>query len=660
MSGDARAGDLALRASGLLRDFNRAGLLHAADVHVARRLGALAGEEDEAVLLAAALVVRSTRQGSVVVDLATARDTTAADDVDDEADDGAPSTADGAADEGAAAGGAVDAVVWPGEDWAARVAASPLAGGPLRVEGGRVWLGRYRDQEELVARELATRAADVPDDLDADVLRRALDRLFDPADADQREAAAGCALARVSVLAGGPGTGKTTTVSKVVALLREQHPTWRVALAAPTGRAAARLAEAVRDSSAKLPEEDRERLGDLPATTLHRLLGWRPDARHRFRHDRSDRLALEVLVVDESSMVSLTLMARLLEALRPHTRLVLVGDPDQLASVEAGTVLGDLVDARAGGARHPRLADALAEVGALPADPGRHEPSDADGRTARPVTVRDGVSLLRTTRRYAGGGVVDRLAAAVRDGRGEDALAVLLSGDPGAVLLPTTADAVPEADLDDVRDDVVAAATALGAAARAGDAAGALAALDRHRLLTAHRAGPRGLRRWGELAERWTRAAEAAAGVPRVRRADGHHVGEPLLVTVNDPATGLSNGDVAVLVDDGAGALAAAVGAREDPRLLPLGRLPSTRALHAMTVHRSQGSQFDAVTLVLPPSASPLLTRETLYTALTRARERVRVVGDAEALLAAVARPAARASGLRERLRPAVEVEDLR
>ncbi|NNH24180.1 ATP-binding domain-containing protein, partial [Pseudokineococcus marinus] len=166
------------------------------------------------------------------------------------------------------------------------------------------------------------------------------------------------------------------------------------------------------------------------------------------------------------------------------------------------------------------------------------------------------------------------------------------------------------------------------------------------------RAGPRGLRRWGELAERWTRSAEAAAGVPRVRRTDGHHVGEPLLVTVNDPATGLSNGDVAVLVDDGAGGLAAAVGDRRDPRLLPLGRLPSTRALHAMTVHRSQGSQFDAVTLVLPPAGSPLLTRETLYTALTRARERVRVVGDAEALLAAVSRPAARASGLRERLRP--------
>ncbi|ROP44771.1 exodeoxyribonuclease V subunit alpha [Pseudokineococcus lusitanus] len=636
MTGDPRAGDVALRATGLLRDFNRAGLLQAADVHVAQRLGVLGGEDDEAVLLAAALVVRSTRQGSVVVDLRTAQETTAADDVDE----------DDAPDAGAGTDVPDDGPAWPGADWAARVAASPLAGGPLRVEGSRVWLGRYRDQEELVARELAARAADVPDDLDPAVLGRALDRLFAPQDADQREAAAGCALARVSVLAGGPGTGKTTTVSKVVALLREQHPTWRVALAAPTGRAAARLAEAVRDSTARLPEEDRERLGELPATTLHRLLGWRPGARHRFRHDRSDRLALEVLVVDESSMVSLTLMARLLEALRPQTRLVLVGDPDQLASVEAGTVLGDLVDADAGPQdRHPRLADALARAGALPVGQTSGRPDAAH----RPVTVRDGVGVLRTTRRF--GGVVGSLAAAVREGRGEEALAVLTAGEPGATLVLTTADAVPESALDAVRDDVVASATALGAAARAGDGGAALAALDRHRLLTAHRAGPRGLRRWGELAERWTRAAEVAAGLPRVRRADGHHVGEPLIVTVNDPATGLANGDVAVLVDDGEGGLAAAVGVGGAPRLLPLGRLPSTRPLHAMTVHRSQGSQFDAVTLVLPPAGSPLLTRETLYTALTRARERVRVVGDAEALLAAVARPAARASGLRERLR---------
>ncbi|MEJ5944114.1 exodeoxyribonuclease V subunit alpha [Pseudokineococcus basanitobsidens] len=639
------AADLALRATGLLRDANRAGLLAAADVHVASRLGALAGEEDEAVLLAAALVVRSTRQGSVVLDLATARETTSTD-----AEPG-----DEEQDPGAAAGpgGAVarpEELAWPGEDWARRVAASPLAGGPLRVDGSRVWLGRYFDQEALVARELAARAADLPDDLDLDVLRAALARLFDDDADDQRAAAACCALSRVSVLAGGPGTGKTTTVSRVVALLKEQHPAWRVALAAPTGRAAARLTEAVRSSAADLPDADRERLGDLPATTLHRLLGWRPDSRSRFRHDRENRLALEVVVVDESSMVSLTLMARLLEALRPSTRLVLVGDPDQLASVEAGAVLGDVVDREHLGTRSPRLAAALAA--ALP-PAGRDGPPPAPAPAAgvgagAPVTVRDGVSLLTTARRFRRGGAVDRLASAVRDGRGEEALAVLRSGDDGLALLEVQQDAVPEAVLDGVRDDVVGASVDLVAAARRGDAAGALAALDRHRLLTAHRTGPRGLRRWTDLAERWTTTATGAA---LARRPDGHHVGEPLLVTTNDPATGLMNGDVAVLVDDGEQGLVAAVGTGASPRLLALARLPATRPLHAMTVHRSQGSQFGAVTLVLPPVGSPLLTRETLYTAVTRAEGRVRVVGDAEALLAAVARPAARASGLRERLR---------
>ena len=177
----------------------------------------------------------------------------------------------------------------------------------------------------------------------------------------------------MSVLAGGPGTGKTTTVSRLLALLREQHPEWRIALAAPTGKAAARLEEAVRSSTASLPAEDRARLGELPATTLHRLLGWRPEARSRFRHDRTNRLPFEVVVVDEASMVSLTMMARLLEALRPTTRLVLVGDPDQLASVEAGAVLGDLVDADvAGGGR---------DAGDEPAVPGdeRHRTAGRGG-----------------------------------------------------------------------------------------------------------------------------------------------------------------------------------------------------------------------------------------------------------------------------------------
>jgi exodeoxyribonuclease V alpha subunit len=587
---------LALRADGLLGAFNRAGILSAADVHVARRLGAIGGETDEAVLLAAALVVRSTRHGSVVLDLATAEATTSPDvDSDDVASDDLVADVE---------------LDWP-DDWVARCAASPLVHGPVRMSGSRLWLARYWDQEEQVARELLDRSASRPDDLDVDVLASGLARLFGTGDDDQRRAAETCALSRVSVLAGGPGTGKTTTVSRLLALLREQHPEWRIALAAPTGKAAARLEEAVRSSTAMLPADDQQRLGELSATTLHRLLGWLPGARSRFRHDRTNRLPFEVVVVDEASMVSLTMMARLLEALRPATRLVLVGDPDQLASVEAGAVLGDLVD---------RSPDASATVA---------------------------VATLATNRRFPATSGIALLAAAVQEGRGEDALDILGSGDTSEVELVEVADDAHLAphQLDGVRSDVVLSGSALLDAAARGDAARALQALDQHRLLCAHRRGPRGAQHWSALAARWI-----ADEHPVVPRADGRYAGEPLLVTANDYEIGLYNGDTGVVVDDGSGGLTAAFGRGGAPIMVPLVRLGAVRSLHAMTVHRGQGSQFARITVLLPAAGSPLGTRETLYTAVTRATSHVRVIGSPEALVEAVSRPAARATGLRERL----------
>jgi exodeoxyribonuclease V alpha subunit len=585
---------LALRATGLLADFNRAGILTAADVHVAQRLGRLGGETDEAVLLAVALVVRSTRHGSVVLDLSTAEATTSPE-----------------VDEESAGPEATVELEWP-DGWVERCAASPLVGGPVRMSGTRLWLARYWDQEEQVATELRERSAAAPDDLDAEVLLAGLDRLFPrEQDDDQRRAAQACALSRVSVLAGGPGTGKTTTVSRLLALLKEQQPEWRVRLAAPTGKAAARLEEAVRSSTASLLAPDRERVGELPATTLHRLLGWRPEARSRFRHDRTNRLPAEVVVVDEASMVSLTMMARLLEALRPSTRLVLVGDPDQLASVEAGAVLGDLADASSGVA----------------------------------------VATLSTNRRFPVTSGIARLAAAVQEGRAEDALGVLDADDAPEVELVAVADDTPlsglsNEQLGDVRDDVVRSGTALHGAAEAGDARAALAALDAHRLLCAHRRGPRGVTHWSALAVRWVADVH-----PVVPRADGRYAGEPLLVTANDYEIELFNGDTGVVVADGHGGLVAVFGRGGDPIEVPLVRLGAVRPLHAMTVHRSQGSQFERITVVLPPAGSPLGTRETLYTAVTRATTHVRVVGSPEALVEAVGRPAARATGLRERLR---------
>ena len=288
------------------------------------------------------------------------------------------------------------------------------------MAGSRLWLARYWDQEEQVAAELRERSATQPDDLDPAVLAAGLDAAV-PGAGRRRPAARRPRPARCRGSAcwpAGPGTGKTTTVSRLLALLREQHPEWRIALAAPTGKAAARLEEAVRSSTATLPAEDQARLGELSATTLHRLLGWRPEARSRFRHDRTNRLPVEVVVVDEASMVSLTMMARLLEALRPTTRLVLVGDPDQLASVEAGAVLGDLAGASAPPVELPQ--------------------SVAAGRQA--AGSRVAVATLATNRRFPATSGIALLAAAVQDGRGDDALEVLRSADTPEVELVEVAD----------------------------------------------------------------------------------------------------------------------------------------------------------------------------------------------------------------------------
>ena len=613
---------LALRAEGQLALFNQSGILSAADVHVARRLGRIGGESDDAVLLAIALLVRSTRHGSVVLDLSTAENTTS-EDVDDDGEVRARDVP----------------LTWP-DNWEARCAASPLIGGPLRLAGSRLWLSRYWDQEEQVAAELLGRCATRPDDLDLDVLAAGLDKLFVPGvDDDQRLAAACCALSWVSVLAGGPGTGKTTSVSRLLALVLAQHPEWRIALAAPTGKAAARLEEAVRSSTALLPAADQARLGQLSATTLHRLLGWRPEARSRFRHDRTNRLPIEVLVVDESSMVSLTMMARLLEALRPATRIVLVGDPDQLASVEAGAVLGDLVDRTTLNHRTPGCDAALRQ--AVPRAPVEEQSESAA------ALVRDGVATLTTNRRFAATSGIALLASAVQEGRGRDALDILRSDDaPEVELVEVDDDAHLTAEqLSGVRADVVASGTALHAAANRGDTVTALEALDAHRLLCAHRRGPRGVLMWSAIASRWVGDES-----PFVLHTGGRYAGEPLLVTANDYEINLYNGDTGVVMADGRGGLVAAFGRGGAPIEVSLARLGAVRSMHAMTVHRSQGSQFARITVLLPPATSPLGTRETVYTAVTRATTHVRVIGSPEALVAAVGRPAARATGLRERL----------
>ncbi len=347
--GDPR---LAVRASGLLARFNSAGVLAAADVHVAQRLGEITGEDDDRVRLAVALTVRAVRAGSVCLRLGE-REGMLLSELED--DGPRPDSTDQAEPEG---GDLTDGDLPDAAAWAAAIEASPMVGPgasgpvseqvldrPVRWVDGRLYLDRYWRAEELVRRDVDARCAAPVTGIDPVRLAAAVQRLFPAVDQDrQRLAAAAAAFGRLTVVTGGPGTGKTTTVARLLAVLQAvAGPGLSIALAAPTGKAAARLQESVSSQLADLEALDRGRLGELQASTVHRLLGWRRGSTTRFRHDRTHHLPHDVVVVDETSMVSLPLMARLLEALRPQARLILVGDPDQLASVEAGAVLGDLV-----------------------------------------------------------------------------------------------------------------------------------------------------------------------------------------------------------------------------------------------------------------------------------------------------------------------------
>ncbi len=682
----------AVVAPALLARFNTAGVLAAADVQVARRLARLCGEPDERVLLAVALVVRAVRGGSVCLTLAE-RQEMLVPEADDLADDLAgdvvgdlvPGPAQDAEQDSDGAGvsgpGRVGEADLPeAVPWSAAIEASPMVGlgsgqisdRPLRWVGGRLYLDRYWRAEQLVREQVDARLSAPVPDVDPLRVQASAHRVFGdpvthPENARQRLAAACAAHSRLTVLTGGPGTGKTTTVAGLVAVLQAvAGPGLSVALTAPTGKAAARLQEAVRRQVAELPEMDRQRVGELDASTVHRLLGWRPGSSTRFRHDRTHHLPHDVVVVDETSMVSLPLMAKLLEALRPQTRLVLVGDPDQLASVEAGAVLGDLV-ARPSSA--PGIAHAVAE--SVPADLPS-EPPDGREDGHQDSALPAGVVRLVVERRY--GSVIGDLARAVREGREDDVIALLRAGHEEVSLVEPATDLVSESEIRQVRADAELAGLALVRAARAGDVRAALAALESHRLLVAHRRGRFGVAYWSARVEGWVSAAEhndAVVGARRVgvRAVGPWYPGRPLLVTANDRDSGLYNGDAGVLVahpdpdgapDGEAGAtrlrdgLAAAVpavvaafGDPDRPILVRPHRLPPVETVHAMTVHRAQGSQFTRVNVLLPPAQSPLLTRELLYTALTRARSAVRVVGSEQAVRAAVRRPVRRASGLR-------------
>jgi exodeoxyribonuclease V alpha subunit len=645
----------------LLQAFQQTGVLSDADVRLAVRLGRVGGDDDAEVLLATALALRGPRYGHVCVDLPRIAATVAV--------EPAPSSGGRGSD---APSVDLGGLPWPEpEAWAARLSASPLVrpegdgATPLVLAGERLYLDRYWTYERQLAMALRERSVEPAAGVapaDAPVAAW-LDALFGTADAlDRQRLAAAVALRRrLTVIAGGPGTGKTFTVARVLALLHlaagegpDAGPL-RAAVAAPTGKAAARLQESLREAleDLDLASEVRDAMARTPASTIHRLLGVHPGASTRFRHDARQPLPHDVVIVDEASMVSLPLMAKLVDAVRPDARLILLGDRDQLASVEAGAVFGDLCGPD--GSR-PVLRFSPAAVAALTPVAGGH--LEAAVTPAPGPGIWDAIVRLDRNRRQEGAEALAEVTASIQRMGPDDAAEVVArfrgAGDSAATRGPDPSVRLLEPDPDGrvaarLLDEVVAAYRGVVEGALAGaEPATVLDALVAVRVLCARRRGPDGVEAWNRAIER-----VLARRVPGFRPEQRWAIGRPLLVTENDPAVRLFNGDVGVLLPDPADArqvLAAFWAPDGSVRTLRPARLPACEPTFAMTIHKSQGSQFRHAVVVLGERPSPLLTRELVYTGLTRASAQVTVLAPRGIVAAALVRPIERSSGLQQRL----------
>lgn len=512
---------------------------------------------------------------------------------------------------------------WRADLLASGFVATPGGFAPLILDEHRLYLARLWVDETCLARELGERAG--PTEFAPEDVKAALASLFagDHRGDGQYRAAATALLSRVAIIAGGPGTGKTTTVAKVLVALQRLAPEAQICLAAPTGKAAARMMEALNGAKQRLGL-DLVAQAALPntATTLHRLLGYRPDSAAP-RHDADNPLVLDVLVVDEASMIDLALFSRLLQALPPRTQLILLGDRDQLASVEAGSAFSEILSVAghtANGAT--RLAAVLGE------------PVAAD--TAA-VPLADGIAVLTQSHRFNEQNGIGAMARAAN--AGDAALSMQLLANPSDEIrwqggryqtwLPTLlAELAPQL-------------ARYQAAVASGDPQRAMVVFNQLRLLCAVREGTCGVDAINRLIETQLMRHDS--------RRQPWYAGRPVMVRANDAAVGLANGDIGITLATPEG-LRVAFPDGLGWRWLTPARLPRHDTAFAMTVHQSQGSEFTDVWLLLPDEDVAVLSRSLIYTAITRARQRLAIWGSATTLTAAITRQQVRISGLQSRL----------
>jgi exodeoxyribonuclease V alpha subunit len=590
------------------------------DLHFARLMEKFSGSRpNPSLLLAAALASNAVQDGHICVDLS-----------------------DYAGTAMLFSNPPAPAGQWPDlRSWNDALAATPVVGvpgeyRPLVLSGTRLYLYRYWDYERRLVAVLLKRSKTDMTPCDTKAAAECLRSLFPERQEEinwQKTAAAVALFKKLTVISGGPGTGKTTTVIRIAAILAtlSKEKNIRFLLAAPTGKAAARLEESI---AAQLPAlglpPDIAALMPRTASTIHSLLGTIPDSPY-FRHDANNPLSCDAVIVDEASMVDCALMTKLLDAVPPTARVILIGDKDQLASVEPGAVLGDLCGSGSEQGYSPALCAAIQSV--MPE-------FTIAGRSGPPIA--DSIVTLRKNYRFGTDSGIGRVSRAVNQGNADETAALLKNTAISDCVwwIPSSYDALLER-LQKVVLDV------MGDLRRSSDPLTALDLFARFRILCAVRNGPLGVTAMNSRVE----AMLAAAGLINAKTL--HYRGRPIMITRNDYGVDLYNGDIGVIMpdhDDNNTLKAFFAHDRSLVRSVSLHQLPPHETAYSLTVHKAQGSEFKHTVLILPSLPSPVVTRELLYTGITRSRDRCELWCTEEVLRSAVASRIKRTSGIREAL----------
>ena len=606
------------------------GLLSEMDIHFAQFIARFSTDQDSDIFLAAALVSRATGQGDICLDLTSAA--------------------------GQPLQGTQDfrtPIECPQLDpWINKLTASPTVGRPgefrplILDAKNRLYLYRYWDYENTLATSIGERIRTNIENLNFQQLKQSLDRLFPKVKGEgvnwQKIAAAAAALRPFSVITGGPGTGKTFTVTKVLALLLEQASgqALQIYLSAPTGKAAARLKESLEQAKDHMNCDDSIKAA-IPSdvSTIHRML--KPiSGSPYFRHDIDHPLLADVVVVDEASMVDLALMTKLIQAIPQKARLILIGDKDQLASVEAGSVLGDICDRDVMHGFSVSFIDLIKKATGETID-------DIIAPSVETSGLQDSIIILNKSYRFASGSGIGGLSQAVNQADPDRAFAKLENPDDHTFRWQQL-----KADKDRIEALSQQIISGYQSYLETRDPAEALRRLGRFKILCALNIGPLGVRAINRMSEQVLSQQNLIQLDPMAQ--NPWYPGRPVLITRNNYPLGLFNGDIGITMpepdsrdgelfvyfQDNTGGV----------RRFQTYQLPEHETVFAMTVHKSQGSEFDEVLFILPDQDFSILTRELIYTALTRARKRIHIWGNREILRNAVARKIERMSGLRDAL----------